>query len=63
MMSVNVKACLNCHEYVLINSASFKHQNGVKEFERDHGAHMLETMQYVDLGDGYTSRTSNYVRS
>ncbi|MHA1793867.1 MAG: hypothetical protein ACTSVI_14585 [Promethearchaeota archaeon] len=58
---MKVRACLRCKEYVLIKDGSFKNQQAVKLFERDHNGHVLASIDYTEVKDSYKSRTNEYM--
>ncbi|HME52306.1 MAG TPA: hypothetical protein VKM55_08820 [Candidatus Lokiarchaeia archaeon] len=61
MLDVKARVCLNCYEYVLVNSASTKFQKVVAKFDEDHALHMLLTMAYGELPKAYVSKTDKYL--
>ncbi len=60
---VKVRACLKCKHFVVIKDGSFKNQQAVKLFEREHQGHNMGTLDYNEVKDkasGYESHTNAF---
>jgi hypothetical protein len=61
--TVKVRVCLKCKHFVVIKDGSFKNQQAVKLFERDHQGHNMGTLDYNEVSNkasGYESKTNIY---
>ncbi len=50
---MRARACLKCHEFVLVRPNDPKNQLLIKEFESHHMMHTLITLDYAEIKDTY----------
>ena len=57
---MKVRACLKCKQYVIIKEG-YKAQQAVKIFEKDHTGHVMSTVDYTEVKNGFESVTNQYM--
>jgi hypothetical protein len=57
---MKVRACLRCHTYVLVKEG-YQNQQAIKLFEKDHTGHVMGTVDYIEVRNGFTSVTNEYM--
>ena len=54
-MSVRVRACIRCKEYIVIHPSNHINQVEIKKFEKVHLSHTIMTVDLNEVKDAYSS--------
>ena len=57
---MKVRACLKDKQYVVVKEG-YKNQQAIKLFEKDHMGHVMGTLDYTEVKNGFESVTNQYM--
>ena len=58
-MSLRVRACIKCRQYIVIHPDNPVNQVDIKKFERKHTGHTIMTSDLNEVKGVYTTSTNN----
>ena len=60
MLTIRVRACVKCQEYIIIYPNNPINQVHIRKFEKNHTGHTLVTLDITEVKNQYKSRSLHY---